>query len=642
MVIDFFFVLYSFIVYFYFYFSEHIFADKSSGRLSAPPPLSMSSFDGYNNYESSGYNTDLTDSKSPFYTSRTRGAGLTRSVQPAFPLKGVSAAQQYQYDIRPDGTVVRMRCPTCGAEKFRSMLGFLNHCRIHCKLSFANQDDRLQRCGVVASPEEIPAEYQNLSHSLVQQSLELAQICADVLPTKVVETSRPEISVCIEDPINMPDFKLHGTSKIAPSKIEFSDEGRIQSHSKPPSFAFSSLATNQSRYYFKKQLIIGNVSRCLLNSKEIDVSVGGRSATHFFKLYIRDISFRNRSKSSLSGDEITRYIKFVRFFLHPAYKPNDIVDVYERPFTLERPAWGEFPTRIQIHFFDEKNKPIDLIHILSIFSSVSSRYDEAVERLHEIDIDRRTDFSLSCPLESVDQNINIPDQFDSASEDSDSDSDSCKLSSSSESSKIDLVVSHDTVAFVDSKSFKYCRYCGVPHMPQKSFEIIQKNCAHRPRKIRLSSRTAPTELFSGCTIHETEVQFSLDDGKRKHDNVPNLTDIVTVHDKSKVFVKLVAANIQALNLFKFHLDEDPTIAIAAAVKCFLKNLISKSLDYVPNQNSKAALDQNLPSVLTPLHIFQAITSDSLSPTRRSNLFDFLSNAYFSASLNQSQNQSKQN
>lgn len=43
----------------------------------------------------------------------------------------------------------RMRCPKCGAEQFRSMLGFLNHCRIHCRLTFSSQDERLQRCGVV-------------------------------------------------------------------------------------------------------------------------------------------------------------------------------------------------------------------------------------------------------------------------------------------------------------------------------------------------------------------------------------------------------------------------------------------------------------------------------------------------------------
>lgn len=29
------------------------------------------------------------------------------------------------------------------------MLGFLNHCRIHCRLTFSSQDERLQRCGVV-------------------------------------------------------------------------------------------------------------------------------------------------------------------------------------------------------------------------------------------------------------------------------------------------------------------------------------------------------------------------------------------------------------------------------------------------------------------------------------------------------------
>lgn len=56
---------------------------------------------------------------------------------------------QPQYEVRSDGAFVKMRCPKCGAEKFRSMLGFLNHCRIHCRLVFSSQDERLQKCGVL-------------------------------------------------------------------------------------------------------------------------------------------------------------------------------------------------------------------------------------------------------------------------------------------------------------------------------------------------------------------------------------------------------------------------------------------------------------------------------------------------------------
>ena len=170
---------------------EQIYADKSSGRLSAPPQFNLTSSTSM--FDSNQALSTTEDHE--IYGTRTRGGGLTRQTQILPITQSVSSAQQFQYDIKPDGTVLRMRCPTCGAEKFRSMLGFLNHCRIHCKLTFSNQDDRLQRCGVPIPPEEIPVEFQNLSHSLIQKSMELAQICVDVQPTKVVEDFTPEIKV---------------------------------------------------------------------------------------------------------------------------------------------------------------------------------------------------------------------------------------------------------------------------------------------------------------------------------------------------------------------------------------------------------------------------------------------------------------
>ena len=62
---------------------------------------------------------------------------------------------------------------------------------------------------------------------------------------------------------------------------------------------------------------------------------------------------------------ISTFIKKVRYFLHPSYKPN-IVDVTDPPFHLTRYGWGEFPIRVQLFFEDIVNKPIDIIHILKV------------------------------------------------------------------------------------------------------------------------------------------------------------------------------------------------------------------------------------------------------------------------------------
>jgi transcription initiation factor IIF auxiliary subunit len=62
------------------------------------------------------------------------------------------------------------------------------------------------------------------------------------------------------------------------------------------------------------------------------------------------------------------FIKRVRFFLHPDYRPNDVIDITQPPFHLTRYGWGEFPVRIRIFFVDPRNKPVDIVHSLKVAS----------------------------------------------------------------------------------------------------------------------------------------------------------------------------------------------------------------------------------------------------------------------------------
>lgn len=573
------------------------------------------------------------------YAQKTKNSDINRLIQPFSSGKSISSAQQFQYDIRSDGTVLRMRCPTCGAEKFRSMLGFLNHCRIHCKLIFSNQEERLQNCGIPVPPDEIPLEFQNISHSLVKKSIELAQICADVLPTKIVEDSKPEIMVIEAGSLDLSDFGVSSSKSAVVTRTD-NDSNNYNRHSD------NHESKNRSRYYIKKELIIGNLSRCLLASGEIDDSVGGRPATHYFKLFIRDVNFKSKNRHplndlsyNLNDRGILKHIKFVRFILHPAYKPNDVIDIYEQPFVIEKPAWGEFPVRIQLHFLDEKNKPVDLVHLLSIFSAVSAKYDQGVERLHEIEIDKNTDLSLSC---SPDERTNfLPEVLESESDESDSES--VSVTTASYDNEVENgFINIEKPSAIDPKNLKYCRYCGIPHMPQQSFEVIQKNCAHKPRKIRLNSRTLPSELFSHCKLYDHDLQFVSNKDESTYETKKSLEPEVFVSSDSSDFVKLVATSAHLLDLPHFLPFENVSFTLAAAVKCFLRHLITKSIKNIPDPSLRAALDQKLPSVVSPLHVFQAVTvaGSANSSTdssllnnldTSSNVFDFLSNAYFSAS-----------
>ena len=86
-----------------------------------------------------------------------------------------------QYDIRSDGIVVKLRCPKCGADKFRSNLGFQNHCRLQCKLIFSSTEDRIQRCGVEVANETISKTLVNTQSSSYGHSLKISMINAESL-----------------------------------------------------------------------------------------------------------------------------------------------------------------------------------------------------------------------------------------------------------------------------------------------------------------------------------------------------------------------------------------------------------------------------------------------------------------------------
>jgi transcription initiation factor IIF auxiliary subunit len=104
---------------------------------------------------------------------------------------------------------------------------------------------------------------------------------------------------------------------------------------------------------------------------------------------------------------VRSYIEKVRFFIHPSYSPNDIIDVTEYPFHLKRTGWGEFPYRIQIHYIDKRNKPKDIHQVLKVrrlyslpSSSNMSKLDftrsglqiAGNENTIDLELDRKTQF----------------------------------------------------------------------------------------------------------------------------------------------------------------------------------------------------------------------------------------------------------
>ncbi|XP_018427479.1 PREDICTED: YEATS domain-containing protein 2 [Nanorana parkeri] len=132
-----------------------------------------------------------------------------------------------------------------------------------------------------------------------------------------------------------------------------------------------------SRRFVKKTLVVGNVSRYIPPDKREE----NDQSTHKWMVYVR---------GSRKEPSIDHFVKKVWFFLHPSYKPNDLVEVREPPFHLTRRGWGEFPVRVQIHFKDSQNKRIDIIHNLKLDRTYTGLQTIGAETVVEVELLRHS------------------------------------------------------------------------------------------------------------------------------------------------------------------------------------------------------------------------------------------------------------
>lgn len=145
-----------------------------------------------------------------------------------------------------------------------------------------------------------------------------------------------------------------------------------------------------SRLYMKKTIVVGNVSKYIAPDKREE----NDQSTHKWMVYVR---------GSRKEPSIDHFVKKVWFFLHPSYKPNDLVEVSEPPFHLTRRGWGEFPVRVQIHFKDQRNKRIDIIHHLKLDRTYTGLQTLGAETVVDVQLYRNSlgdDFIPSAPSSS--------------------------------------------------------------------------------------------------------------------------------------------------------------------------------------------------------------------------------------------------
>ncbi|XP_043280545.1 YEATS domain-containing protein 2 [Venturia canescens] len=106
-----------------------------------------------------------------------------------------------------------------------------------------------------------------------------------------------------------------------------------------------------ARHKVRKRMIVGNISKWISPDWRED------AASHKWTVYVR---------GDKENSDISDFVGKIRFFLHPSYRPNDVVEITSPPFHLSRRGWGEFPVRVQLHFKNSVNKPMDIIHYLKL------------------------------------------------------------------------------------------------------------------------------------------------------------------------------------------------------------------------------------------------------------------------------------
>ncbi|KAI8809449.1 hypothetical protein BJ742DRAFT_805122 [Cladochytrium replicatum] len=151
--------------------------------------------------------------------------------------------------------------------------------------------------------------------------------------------------------------------------------------SRTTSNPFSAFEPVESRFHIKRRLVIGNVCKWIPPDKrEEDTD----DFAFKWMVYVR---------GPPNDPDITSFVRKVRFFLHPDYQPYDVCDALDPPFHLTRLGYGEFPIRVQLHFYNpDINRPVELVHQLKFDQNNTGRQVLGSENVYDVELSRETVF----------------------------------------------------------------------------------------------------------------------------------------------------------------------------------------------------------------------------------------------------------
>lgn len=211
-----------------------------------------------------------------------------------------------------------------------------------------------------AKPDEtaVPSIHPTVKENLIGKSPKY------VHPSSDSSTVKTEVQALSSTPVT--DSMVQNSTSI--STTEKSSE---VANSKSDASKDDEIPSRMPRMKTKFTVIVGNVSKFLpAHLRDEDDQF-----THKWMVYVRG----DKDSPCLDG-----IVKKVCFLLHSSYRPNDIVEVCNPPFHLVKRGWGEFQIRVQLHFKDPRNKPVDLLHPLRLDKTFTGLQTLGAETVFEL------------------------------------------------------------------------------------------------------------------------------------------------------------------------------------------------------------------------------------------------------------------
>ncbi|KAJ2096454.1 hypothetical protein GGI16_004855 [Coemansia sp. S142-1] len=305
----------------------------------------------------------------------------------AMPARYADEHPRTLYAQRGDGSTVRMVCPYCGRDDFVSLQGFMNHARLDHDAHFASHEEAISICGVDADvggdrDDEQPDSDQSAGQRKTATTTPLTVQAPryDSLMNKLSDNQRMSVTDAL-DYINKPKDAEQGSSDAESD----TDTDSVAAYSKHRAITGGNATENNvptlraqdSRFHVVRRAIFGNTSQYIDSARR---PAGHENSTHRWTAFIRNAA---------NERPVDEYIRKVRVFLHPSYRPDDIVDLVPPKFELSRWGWGEFPVRLQVFFCDKRNKPVELVYMLKLDDACTGTCVPGAEVPIDFELDRR-------------------------------------------------------------------------------------------------------------------------------------------------------------------------------------------------------------------------------------------------------------